>query len=1662
MLPDLRRLRSVCPHMLPLFVVLLLAAPAVAETVPAPFLHWEPDYTVHEPYAGGWRWNWVEWDQVSGSGIIYKVQCLLGDPPYSTPVVFAEPNATRGDYNTVFVGGGVLREQPFSAQLTNTEFSFMYPFGWEGRWFLLHGRNLTYRVMAAVQGDTVGTASDWSNLVLSTQDHEAPWIDPGSLTLPDIHGGTQGDVAGSINISDGTAGVYEVWFEYRWGLGGAWQGGSITAGTPPSYDFVLPEPPGGWGSLAGDYVGMKFAAVDAAALPEQSSPQGDGNYWEQELGEFVEGAGGSPIPPEAVRRWGGTETPPRAGTSTAYAPGRTDFTVQCSADPSFPAGSTQEQTAFSSDGFAECTFGGLSHGTRYYYRARVGMGAWSDTVGSWQDYYKPWFDGGTYQTDPPDLNEGSTGPLHAWIEIKDWPAGIGRAWGYYQRGSLDPSPQEFEMSNEGGDVWGFYVPEPPGAWADIAGEALTIELRAYDRAAPPDGWYADQDWETFYAPPDSIESVSPTVTLTVPNGGEQWSGTQTIVWTATDPDGPDQNLVIDLHFKRQGELFWTPIAAGLPNTGQYDWNTGQVPYDASDYLVRIRATDPDQYWDEDTSDSTFTIDNHGPNVELFVPNGGEWWFGTRDIRWYAADSMGASGESIFVDVGYKQDFQPFWNLLVQDLLVPSQGDTGAYSWNTDQVPEGDQYRVKVQARDHVNHIAADSSDGTFAINREDPPEVRVLFPNGGEILDGTVTIRWTATDPDTAYGDYLLMDVEFSPDGGGQWIGLQFGAPNTDSLAWNTAGLDDGNNYVIRVRGRDIHGLTTVDESDGPFTIFNHDRPPQVQLLYPNGGEQLEGVVQVQWDASDPDTTLGDSLLVDLEASPDSGDTWVGLVEDTQDDGTWSWNTTEMEDSPSYLLRITVRDIRDSTATDLSDSTFSIFNLNHAPVVDLIEPVGGEYWWGVRDIRWDAYDPDSLLGDTLVVSLWYSPDAGWQWLQLQDSIPDIGGWSWDTEEVSDDSLYMVKVQVWDITGETAIDYSDSTFVINQNEGPSLELLAPLGGEILEGDEYVRWSATDPDVPFGDMLAIDLHYSADGGGTWLPLSLDRPNTGSWLWDTTPFPDGLDYRLKAVVEDTAGLWASDSSGVFSIENYNLPPDAFHLVWPDSSEIVTVLRPDFLWTTAHDIDAGDRVHYTVMCDTAVTFASAAFWEAGGDTSLTAPDLLLDNTLYYWKVLATDSLGPDTTVSVEQGWWFVTNSGGLNDPPQEFSLIAPIPDSLLATLTPGFTWSASWDPDPLDWVEYRLYVDTLSSFATTRIESAGTDTSLTLSEPLVDNRKYFWKVAAFDPHGAVTWAEQGTWSFYTDTVNDLPAAFSLVRPESASVETQLSPLFLWTPSSDADPVDSLWYEVWLDTLADFSTAESFVSLDTSATVPWVLPSDDIRWYWKVSALDTRDGVTWSSELGWWFYLNTSNDPPHEFNLLEPDSGTIISGATPTFVWEVAFDSDPLDRITYTLWYDKHADFHTYKEVPGISDTRYTIPSPMRERGTVYWKVRATDLAGASVWSRQKDWWFVVPPQEMVEGFINYPNPFDPETGPTTLQYVLILPASIRIRIFDLTGTEVTSLRYDAGADGGAAGTNRVSWDGCDSRGNVVGNGGYLCLLEARFADGTTVEKHRKVAVLR
>jgi len=74
--------------------------------------------------------------------------------------------------------------------------------------------------------------------------------------------------------------------------------------------------------------------------------------------------------------------------------------------------------------------------------------------------------------------------------------------------------------------------------------------------------------------------------------GEVVSGPFIITWTATDPDGSsDQLLLIDILLSADGGESWEPIVEGLVG-GSYAWDTTTLP-NGDTYQLKVAATDTD-------------------------------------------------------------------------------------------------------------------------------------------------------------------------------------------------------------------------------------------------------------------------------------------------------------------------------------------------------------------------------------------------------------------------------------------------------------------------------------------------------------------------------------------------------------------------------------------------------------------------------------------------------------------------------------------------------------------------------------------------------------------------------------------------------------------------------------------------------------------------------------------------------------------------------------------------------------------------------------------------------------------------------------------------------------------------------------------------------------
>lgn len=169
--------------------------------------------------------------------------------------------------------------------------------------------------------------------------------------------------------------------------------------------------------------------------------------------------------------------------------------------------------------------------------------------------------------------------------------------------------------------------------------------------------------------------VTPTITVTKPNGGESWvvATSQNITWNST---GTIANIKIE--YSTNSGSSWSTIASSTGNTGSYAWTIPATP--TSTGLVRV--SDAAAAGVNDVSNNTFSITSAPSRVTIFsedfevttVPGG----------PWTAYDDNGSSGRDYWGDQSVSSGARVFsgsWSAYCAD-NSNSSGQTYDHNMNS--------------------------------------------------------------------------------------------------------------------------------------------------------------------------------------------------------------------------------------------------------------------------------------------------------------------------------------------------------------------------------------------------------------------------------------------------------------------------------------------------------------------------------------------------------------------------------------------------------------------------------------------------------------------------------------------------------------------------------------------------------------------------------------------------------------------------------------------------------------------------------------------------------------------------------------------------------------------------------------------------------------------
>lgn len=259
------------------------------------------------------------------------------------------------------------------------------------------------------------------------------------------------------------------------------------------------------------------------------------------------------------------------------------------------------------------------------------------------------------------------------------------------------------------------------------------------------------------------------------------------------------------------------------------------------------------------------------------------------------------------------------------------GSANSLDWTERQVDitawAGESVTVEIFVRDMSEQWAGNNDHGAnvyaddfwFVIQENDPPDVQVTYPNGGEnlMVGQDVDITWLASDPSGVESD----SIYYSTDNGGSWIPVASQTGNPQVYTW-TVPNTPSTNCLVQIVAFDHWGNRGSDNSDAVFAIIQDTEPPTVTVTQPNGGEiwATGSVHQIAWSDSDNVAVVADSIYY----STDGGSNWIPVVHQTGNPQNYWWT---VPNTPSITCRVklVVFDAAGHSAVDESDADFEIY-----------------------------------------------------------------------------------------------------------------------------------------------------------------------------------------------------------------------------------------------------------------------------------------------------------------------------------------------------------------------------------------------------------------------------------------------------------------------------------------------------------------------------------------------------------------------------------------------------------------------------------------------------------------------------------------------------------------------------------------------------------------
>jgi len=232
-----------------------------------------------------------------------------------------------------------------------------------------------------------------------------------------------------------------------------------------------------------------------------------------------------------------------------------------------------------------------------------------------------------------------------------------------------------------------------------------------------------------------------------------------------------------------------------------------------------------------------------------------------------------------------------------------------------------------------------------------------------------------------------------------------------------------------------------------------------------------------------------------------------------------------------------------------------------------------------------------------------------------------------------------------------------------------------------------------------------------------------------------------------------------------------------------------------------------------------------------------------------------------------------------------------------------------------------------------------------------YYWRVRSINKGGTSAWS--AAWSFSTALSSPpaVPSVPTLVSPDSGSMSHSAIVALVWSMASGA-----VTYHFQVSTSSSFApiVSQDSTLIADSATVGGL--ADRATYYWRVRAKNAAGVSGWTTP--WSFVMPTLLPiAPSVPTLVSPANGSTSQSLTPSLVW-----STVATATSYRVQVSQDSAFFSVeKDDSSLTSTTKMFDSLTGFSTTYFWRVRAKNASGVSVWSSPWSFRTTAPPVPFV-----------------------------------------------------------------------------------------------------